>query len=92
MVCDSAWMLTMSPAVAAAAAMPARRYHLVIGSCGSRGLTEPGTHPRSIAGAMITFSPLAWASCPNRVMYLIGCCCSLIGVWLHFSGSYMTHW
>ena len=39
----------------------------------------------------MTFSPLAWASWPNRVMYLTGSCCSLTGVAAQFSGSYMTH-
>ena len=39
----------------------------------------------------MTFSPLAWASCPNRRMYRTGSCCSLTGVEAQFSGSYMTH-
>ncbi len=40
----------------------------------------------------MTLSPWAWASWPNRVMYLTGFCCSLTGVWDQCSGSYMTQW
>ncbi len=39
----------------------------------------------------MTFSPWAWASRPNRVMYLTGFRRSLTGVEDQFSGSYMTH-
>jgi hypothetical protein len=42
-VCDSPWMLTMSPAVAAAPAMLARMYQCTMVSPGRRGVTAPGT-------------------------------------------------
>ena len=81
----------MSPAAAALPAMLTRTNHWSADSPAWRGRTEPVTLARSRAGAWMTFSPLAWASWPNRVMYLTGSCCSLTGVAAQFSGSYMTH-
>ena len=81
----------MSPAAAALPAMLTRTNHWSADSPARRGRTEPVTVARSRAGAWMTFSPLAWASWPNKVMYLTGSCCSLTGVAAQFSGSYMTH-
>ena len=81
----------MSPAAAAAPAMLTRTNHWSAVSPGCRGRTDPVTLARSRAGVWMTFSPWAWASWPNRVMYLTGSCCSPTGVADQFSGSYMTH-
>src|SRR5580658_5929308 len=90
-VFDSSWSRNMSPEAAAAPAMSTRTYHWLTDSPRCRGRTEPGTVPRSSAGAWMTFSPWARASWPNKAMYLTGFCRSPAGVADQFSGSYMTH-
>src|ERR1035438_6847219 len=90
-VFDWSWSRKMSPAAAAAPAMLTRTNHRLTDSPRRRGRTDPGTVPRSSAGAWMTFSPWAWASWPNRVMYLTGFCCSLSGVVDQCSVSYITH-
>src|SRR5450631_1855924 len=61
-VFDWSWSRKMSPAAPAAPAMLTRTYHWLTDSPLRRGRTDPGTVPRSRAGAWMTFSPWAWAS------------------------------